>query len=73
MAVANPRHATVFAGCVVPRLSEARLPPKNAFAAVAAKAIPDTGLWADFCCLELSFLNNIQSALAPTALAAGTA
>lgn len=65
MAVAKPRQATFFAGCVVPRFCASRVPPKNALAAVAAKAIPDTpGLPA------LLFLFNNQSAVAPNAFAA---
>ena len=70
MAVAKPRQATFFPGRVVPVFLVDRAPLKNDFAAVAAKAIPDTaGLWTDLCCPALSFLNNIQSALAPTAFA----
>jgi len=63
MAVANPRHATFLPGRLVPLFSEARAPLRNAFAAEAAKAIPDTaGFSAGFSFRALIFRININSA-----------
>ena len=74
MAVANPRHATLLSGRAVPLFSEARAPLKNAFAAVAARATPDTaGFLAAVSFPAFIFRINIQSALVPTAFATATA
>jgi len=72
MAVAIPRHATFLPGCVVPLFSEARAPPKNAFAAVAANTTPDTGFLPDLSSPAFStfFRESSQRALAPAAFAA---
>lgn len=71
MDVANPRHATFLPGRVVPLFFEERAPLRNAFAAVAAKAIPEiAGFFPVASLRTLFFRSNSHSAVAPTAFAA---
>jgi hypothetical protein len=68
---ANPRHAMFLPGRVLPLFSEARAPLKKAFAAAAARTIPDrAGFFAAPSLRALPFRSNILSALAPATFAA---
>lgn len=69
MAVAKPRHASFLTGRVVPLFSVRRAPPRNAFAKMAARAIPDMAGFPPGS-LAVLFRVSIQSAPEPSALAA---